>query len=585
MDRCFKNLNLLNVDINSTIFENNKAMNGGAIYIEKSFIEHDSNIDNENKDDFLVFINNSLFINNKARYYGGAIFSNFEAYKVLNLNKVSFIKNSAYAGGAIYMSNNNTQLYHNYEYNENVVFTNNTSESHGNDYASEPHIINELNNLNIISMKSGETIKLKFNLIDKFNQIVNDISKVYSSIILSVVLDKENNTNLNLDNIKILGNICNFSNDPVTLNLKLSLDSKNKNIFFKNDNLKIIINDCKEEQIKMYKGKYYYCENPQCSNTCPISEKMAICVKNSTENTNNIYSNNCVCVPGYKGDYCQFKEFVNLKNQNIIIDTGFVKNLCFYIGMMLLFISFNFDVFKEFSSCSLNFLFKHCGILIIYGILLFYLYSGTKLGMDYKRLERLNLNIFQGENNTCESNIAVNNGDGNNLNRFSKLDETSFSSSTNRELIKNIEKELNFKEYISLDSVWDTKISNHKSFESEEIENLNKSISCIHSIYMKTFFFDIISLFSFVIFILIKRNNEKEFIQEYNGKWRYKCPLYKFELIMDIIELILVIDLLIMVIKIWNYTYVFKCLKSIRYSIIIWVTLGPLVNVILYDNK
>jgi len=100
----------------------------------------------------------------------------------------------------------------------------------------------------------------------------------------------------------------------LTLNLKLSLEYYKKNIVVKNDKFKIIINDCNEEQIKMFiKGNYYYCENPICSDDCPISNGAAICVKNSTKNINDININSCICNKGWKGDKCQLMDFTNFK--------------------------------------------------------------------------------------------------------------------------------------------------------------------------------------------------------------------------------------------------------------------------------
>jgi len=76
--------------------------------------------------------------------------------------------------------------------------------------------------------------------------------------------------------------------------------------------------------------------------------------------------------------------------------------------------------------------------------------------------------------------------------------------------------------------------------------------------------------------------NNKEYIHEYNGKWRYQCPLENYDMVADLIEFILLLYLMLLVVKIWNYTYIFKCTRFIGYFTILWVSIGPLINILSY---
>jgi len=256
------------------------------------------------------------------------------------------------------------------------------------------------------------------------------------------------------------------------------------------------------------------------------------------------------------------------KNQNIIRDTGILKCHLFYIGMMMFFISLNFNTFINFSNCAINFALKHSSIFMIYMVLLIFIFSGYKLGMDHKKLERLNLKIFKG----------------NGIQDKDSLNEKTFTATLNQEVIKNIEKELNFlgiynSEYFNSNkSLGDSK----ENYDSENIETikLNKSISYIHSLCTESIYIFIITILIIGASIILYSKYETQYIQEYNYKWRYKCPLSRFDLILNLIEFIFILYLAAIVIKIWNYTYVFKFLKNLNYAVIVWVTLGPLVNVI-----
>jgi len=248
-------------------------------------------------------------------------------------------------------------------------------------------------------------------------------------------------------------------------------------------------------------------------------------------------------------------------NKQIIVDTGGIKCQLFLFGELLYFLSLNFNRFLNYNNCALNFFLKHSGILLFYIISLLYVSSGLYFGLDFKKLERLNLAMFQSKTKSF------------------------VSTTSSKEILVNIEKELN--NLGNLNNEIDSSNSNLKSSstfdENEEKIKLNKSLAFVHSFYIELSFvyiFSVIIISIIAFFSSIHEEMNRTFITEYNGKWRYLCPLEQYDLLIDIIELLMVFCMIIVVLKIWNYTYIFKCIKYMRYSAIVWITLGPLANVI-----
>ncbi|OUM68571.1 hypothetical protein PIROE2DRAFT_3716 [Piromyces sp. E2] len=217
---CFLNNTQSDIKIFSSLFENNNSMYGGAIYI--------SNTKNKHSNTTLEIIDSS-FVENKVQYLGGGIYIDDQYLKFFNISNSKFIKNSSYAGGALYLNNydyvstSNNKDIKEYIYNfkqNNNVFINNTSESHGNDYGSQPYLIylkDSNDKLQKVEMKSGNFFyisKLLFIIVDVFDQIIVDRSKYYSNIILKIaVIDNNilNNTkSIQSNTIKLIGNECNF---------------------------------------------------------------------------------------------------------------------------------------------------------------------------------------------------------------------------------------------------------------------------------------------------------------------------------------------------------------------------------------
>jgi len=209
--RCFDKLDYLNLTITSSIFEENRAQNGGAIYFNEGINDennnNNNNINNNNNNNNSITIKDTTFKNNIADYFGGAIYSDYEELYITNIENVEFISNKAYSGGAIYTSNNKNKTLFDV-YNKNINYIDNIAESHGNDYATDPYMINLINeNIRNIVIKSGSTFSLEFDLKDQFNQYVNDISKYYSNIGLETYIT---NDNINQTDYAMLKNTCYF---------------------------------------------------------------------------------------------------------------------------------------------------------------------------------------------------------------------------------------------------------------------------------------------------------------------------------------------------------------------------------------
>jgi len=190
----------------SSVFENNYGINGGVIYFGQS-----NNHLNENTIELVDLI----FNKNRAEYFGGVIFSDYEYLNFQNIRNVTFTENHAYAGGVVYIDNENSKNDENnienkfiFMENKNFKYIHNTAESHGNNYATDPYMTDLLKlDINNFVIKSGDSFPLKFNLTDEFNQIIKDESKLYSNMGLKISIANEDN-----NKYKLNGNMCFFSN-------------------------------------------------------------------------------------------------------------------------------------------------------------------------------------------------------------------------------------------------------------------------------------------------------------------------------------------------------------------------------------
>ena len=103
-----------------------------------------------------------------------------------------------------------------------------------------------------------------------------------------------------------------FAN-PNTYKIKLIIENYNGDIDFKFNDIIINVKTCDTNQIKMYdKNHILYCENPICKNDCPV-DSSAICKAFQDEGINDIKKNICECSPGWKGDKCDSKIFIDFR--------------------------------------------------------------------------------------------------------------------------------------------------------------------------------------------------------------------------------------------------------------------------------
>ena len=103
-----------------------------------------------------------------------------------------------------------------------------------------------------------------------------------------------------------------YSTNKLSVVLFASVDNKYHDVNIDGYQFKMNITDCDESQFKKFdkNNKYFYCENPKCSDECPVALEKAICVKG---NKNTINSNSCTCLPGWIGENCQNMDFEKIK--------------------------------------------------------------------------------------------------------------------------------------------------------------------------------------------------------------------------------------------------------------------------------
>jgi len=361
-------LNLL-----SNIFENNKAINGGAIYLE------DSN-NNINQISTSGKIENNSFHKNIAENFGGAFYSKYsKLYLIDSSNNTITFNEAGIVGAGIFTPNSiNTNLFN---IMENIV-DNNTVSSFNNNYSTKPSYIVLDNTFENTPVKciTGDYFPLSFTLYDEFDNIMTDITKYYSMTLKVVMIEKDkyslmdksydnydNNISYKSSNYNLMGNVCSFINgiklylksyhiritllilniyllllliiyiyiiytqkgqcemknfriyaNPNTYIIKIIIENYNDDIIFKFNDIEIEVLTCLTGQIKMKnKNKILYCENPICNDKCPINST-AICEAYYSENINDINKNECKCLSGWGGVYCKNKIFIDFRYSIII---------------------------------------------------------------------------------------------------------------------------------------------------------------------------------------------------------------------------------------------------------------------------
>ncbi|OUM65922.1 hypothetical protein PIROE2DRAFT_6993 [Piromyces sp. E2] len=305
---CFNDLsNVKHMDLISNVFENNEAVNGGAMYFKN--IDEKNILKVDDGDQLILNIENNTFIGNVADNFGGAIYSEFSKLHLASSKDNIIMYNKAgIMGGGLYSPSSVSKNLFNL--NDNNI-KNNSVFSFNSDYSSKPSYITLNTTIEKdIEIVSGGNLSLLFYLYDEFNNIVYDITKFYRDLSVKVkLIEKEQFMKENLDindeeiNYYLLSNICSFNN----------VDSYNGNIEIKNNNYTVKVSGCSDNHIKRYdKNNILYCIDPICEDSCPIPDN-AKCVPSENNINNYPYLNHCQCLPGYEGIHCKNKTFIDYR--------------------------------------------------------------------------------------------------------------------------------------------------------------------------------------------------------------------------------------------------------------------------------
>jgi hypothetical protein len=306
----------------SNEFYKNTAINGGALYIQNR-----EDIDN-NDDDRRIILQDNIFKENFAENFGGGIYAKFSKLHLVDAinNKITFNK-AGIMGAGIYTSHFSSKFSNN---TQDFIFTNNTINSSINDYSSKPSYISLDTKLskNPINIITGDYFPLSFTMYDEYDNIINDVTKYYSNIMLKVSIQSKianiNHKNNTL-NTKISGNISSFINgkfdltslqiyaNPDIYTLIITIENYNEDIKLYFDQIEIQVNSCNSNQIKMYDdNSILYCVNPICKPSCPVDES-ASCEPYYLSYINDINKNICQCFPGYDGIDCREKILIDYR--------------------------------------------------------------------------------------------------------------------------------------------------------------------------------------------------------------------------------------------------------------------------------
>ncbi|ORX54261.1 hypothetical protein BCR36DRAFT_410804 [Piromyces finnis] len=605
---CLDNINSMELNLMSNTFDGNSGSNGGALYLEDI-------PSNENKG---LNIENNIFNRNIAENFGGAIYSNFNHLDINNAknNKITFNK-AGIDGGGVFIKD---YYYKNIINKESYYLESN----YNNDFSTKPSYITMNTTLQkesdyyIANIYSGDYLPLKFTLFDGYDNILKDVTKYYSSITLKVILESEdnlNNSNNNSNNSKdlnikskdmiLLGNIGSFINGRCDLNnfkiyaipsiyyLKVVIENYDDEIKLNIPIIKVKINNCGENQIKMYdRNNMLYCENPECEDNCPINVS-AYCKPFYEERKNDKSKNMCICLPGWKGPNCENKiyiDYVNIKKLNMIIvapsvviilvyllfikwhreqgiikNTGYLKIVLLSTGLIIYLLSFLFSTYTELYECILNFILKHIGVSLIVLISYIYITQSYILGIKVVRKNNKYNNFitsnpllnFEKEFNKKQNGISKSNE---NLNKNKNSDKASTI---------NTNSEVKFSKNFSLlgsDNVNTVIFVKEKEAYSSLVEAIVVFIGYI------------IVIFSICIYNILKYSNKLDLVQN-QDYWVYQCKLDNTDFFINLITFIFLIILFLRGRKAIVNENIFICVKYITYATFVIISLGPLINI------
>ncbi|ORX79748.1 hypothetical protein BCR32DRAFT_269275 [Anaeromyces robustus] len=595
---CLTNNNNLTLSIKSSQYISNTAERGGAIYFD-SYIHNNNNNNNNNSSQCSISIKNVIFSENKVTNFGGAIYSNNEKLYQAEIKDLKFSNNLAkIAGGAIYVPNNRDKKSLDIS---NCIFSNNVGEAYGNDYTTEVSYIKRNTNNDPYKMKIGEYVQLKFLLYDEFNMKIEDKYNIYSNISIKVLLldnfNKTDNSNSN-SNIILKGNICSFYKGvcdlsqmklyaiPGNYTLLINVENHYNSKKFKIDNVIVNMRDCDQNQYKITKdNNIVICEDPVCDRCFN-----GICTPPENHTINSVELNTCTCSDGYKGLYCDEKILIDLnkivkdsiyptgiamllvllsivfliynRNKRVIQETGFTRHIIYSLGVLLIYSSSFFLGYDNYLKCVINFILYHHGVILIYCILIIHIQINLAMGVNPKKKNKEESTEELDEVSVLPYNNASNN-DANNSNSTMDILEN-----TNNMSLRKL----------------------HLTIHTKNVNKLFKKIKTVNNLYSKIYLYYIFFVIIITVLITIKKlkENKKLVFDLSNKKFKYECPLDEYNNALSFIEFVFFIPLTIRQKKVWSYECIFKIVKYINYSILIWIATGPflyfIANVVFQDN-
>jgi len=331
------------------------------------------------------------------------------------------------------------------------------------------------------------------------------------------------------------------------------------------------------------------------------------------------------------------------RNKRIIRDIGKYKIFTFIVGIISFFISNYFITYTNSSHWMLYFCFKHFGIGTILFITFSIVAINSILGIDIisedqEELEQASLNSMLSSlsvNNingskediskkstspskptsptkptspskstsskkpTSSKKILFLNKDNNTTETFNFTNHRKSTKESEKLVdIINRKKETSFSDINNVKDSFISMFSKSKNSASvssmlinnENIKNqyLIISMDCAHSTIIELIcfyiIFNIVLIFTaiFAHFRNKKYNmNEDKFIfQKNTGYWAYKCPTEDFDLIFNLIELIIFILIVHKGRGMFNLKLIFRFTQHITSSLYIGIIFGPIINVI-----
>lgn len=336
------------MDLISNSFIKNRGIDGGALFLmsipKVYFLYTDDKNGNIEEEEDINIINN-IFSNNTAYNYGGAIYSEYnKLYLAKSKNNTVSYNEAGIMGGGLYtpklIQKNLFDL-------EDCKFINNIVSYHRSDYTTKPSYISLITRLETSNtVITGDYFPLEFSVHGENGDMIEDVTHHYSELTLKLSLIEKNNVtesqyfyfqkrnttdeysdenSIVLPKYKLLGNTGTFRYGKILLNnfqifavpntyiIKIDYENYDDNLDINVEEIEIDVIGCNSNQIKMYNSyNIEYCVEPECLTECPVG-KSAVCVPyNEKDNhINDPSKNKCECLLGWKGSYCNEREFLN----------------------------------------------------------------------------------------------------------------------------------------------------------------------------------------------------------------------------------------------------------------------------------